>query len=251
VRKSLKFLVFLGIACSAFAQQPAAPGDAGAAAGGRGQGGGGGRGAGGGRGGGGGRGPAAARPVLVIKEDWKQTAAGGEHGFSPEDISNPNLDVKIYGAKPEELLVTGTARDGDPIHLWTGTTPGGCAVTLRDKVNFVDLTGLARIRWVSKVSGFHQVRPVVKLADGTLLVGDHVDEARADYRVSELNISEVRWIRLDPDKVQTKGDFVAAPDLSKVDEIGFVDLMAGSGHGAGGWVDVGSIEVYGKAVPRS
>ena len=115
----------------------------------------------------------------------------------------------------------------------------------------MDLTGLARIRWVSKVSGFHQVRPVVKLADGTLLVGDHVDEARADYRVSELNISEVRWIRLDPDKVQTKGDFVAAPDLSKVDEIGFVDLMAGSGHGAGGWVDVGSIEVYGKAVPRS
>ena len=62
-------------------------------------------------------------------------------------------------------------------------------------------------------------------------------------------ISEVRWIRLDADKVQTKGDFVAAPDLSKVDEIGFADLTPGSGHGAGGWVDVGEIDVYGKGRP--
>jgi len=237
--RNVKFLVFLGIACGAFAQQPAAPADPGGRGAAKG---GGGRGA--------GRAPVA-RPVLVIKEEWKQTAAGGEHPFATEDISNPNLEVKIYGVKPEEVLVTGTARDGDPIHLWTGISPAASAVTLRDKANFVDLTGLARIHWVSKVSGFHQVRPVIKLADGTLLVGDHTDEARADYRISEINISEVRWIRLDPDKVQTKGDFVAAPDLTKVDEIGFADLIPGSGHGAGGWIDVGAIEVYGKAVPRS
>jgi hypothetical protein len=35
-----------------------------------------------------------------------------------------------------------------------------------------------------------------------------------------------------------------------VDEVGFADLMPGSGHGPGGWVDVASIEVYGKAVKR-
>jgi hypothetical protein len=249
VRQSLKFLVFLGIACSAFAQQPAAQGEAG---GGQGQGRGQGRGAGGGGGrGAGGRG-AAARPVLVFKEEWKQTPAGGEHGLVAEDVSNPNLDFKVYGVKPEELLVTGTTGDeGNPVHAWTGTCSAACAVTLKDKTHFVDLTGLAKIRWVYKVSGFHQVRPVVKLADGTLLVGDHADDVRTDWRLSEFNISEVKWIRLDPDKVQTKGDVVANPDLSKVDEVGFVDLIAGSGHGAGGWVDVGQIEVYGKAVPRS
>jgi hypothetical protein len=240
---SLKFLVLLGIACSAFAQQPAAQGGAGA---------GGGRGQGGGRGAGGGRGPAAPRPVLVFKEEWKQTAAGGEHAFVAEDLANPNLAMKVYGVKAEEVLVTGTAGDeGNPVHVWTGTCSGPCAVTLKDKANFVDLTGLAKIRWVYKVSGFHQVRPVVRLADGALLVGDHADEARSDWRLSEFNISEVKWLRLDPDKVQTKGDFVAAPDLSKVDEIGFVDLIPGSGHGAGGWIDVGQIEVFGKAVPRS
>jgi hypothetical protein len=188
----------------------------------------------------------------VLKEEWKQTAAGGEHALFPEDVANPNLDLKIYGVKPEEVLVTGTSGDeGNPVHAWTGTCSNACAVTLKDKANFLDLTGLAKIRWVYKVSGFHQVRPVVKLSDGTLLVGDHADDSRTDWRLSEFNISEVKWIRLDPDKVQTKGDVVAAPDLSKVDEIGFVDLIPGSGHGAGGWVDVGQIEVYGKAVPRS
>jgi hypothetical protein len=39
--------------------------------------------------------------------------------------------------------------------------------------------------------------------------------------------------------------------LSKVDEIGFVDLMPGSGHGQGGWVDVAQIEVYGGSVART
>jgi hypothetical protein len=241
-QNSLRVLVLLGIACSAavfssLAQEPAAPG--------------GGKGQGKGQGRGGGKGAPAARPALVIKEEWKQTAAGGEHPFAAEDVSNANLDFKVYGVKTEDLLLTGTGRDGDPIHLWTGLCPTACAITLRDKANYVDLTGLARIRWNTKVSGFHQVRPVIKLADGTLLVGSRAEEPRADYLFNEFAISEVRWLRLDPDKVQTKGDFVANPDLSKVDEIGFADLTPGSGHGAGGWVDVGEIDVYGKAVPRS
>ena len=41
-----------------------------------------------------------------------------------------------------------------------------------------------------------------------------------------------------------------AVDLSKVDEVGFADLMPGSGHGAGGYVNVASFEVYGKPVKR-
>jgi hypothetical protein len=40
-------------------------------------------------------------------------------------------------------------------------------------------------------------------------------------------------------------------DLSKVDEFGWTDLMASSGHGNGGWSDVGQIELYGKPVPRA
>jgi hypothetical protein len=39
--------------------------------------------------------------------------------------------------------------------------------------------------------------------------------------------------------------------LSRVDEVGFVDLMPSSGHGPGGWSDVGRVEVFGKPVKRS
>jgi len=41
---------------------------------------------------------------------------------------------------------------------------------------------------------------------------------------------------------------VDAPAME--DEIGFADLIPASGHGPGGWFDVGQIEVYGKAVAR-
>ena len=42
----------------------------------------------------------------------------------------------------------------------------------------------------------------------------------------------------------------AAPDLSRIDEIGFTDLSGGAGHGAEGNSAVDWIEVYGNAVKR-
>jgi hypothetical protein len=35
-----------------------------------------------------------------------------------------------------------------------------------------------------------------------------------------------------------------------VDEIGFTDLMGGSGHGQGGWSRIDWIEVYGVPIKR-
>ena len=129
------------------------------------------------------------------------------------------------------------------------------AATLRDKSNFVDLTGLARIRWVTRVSGFHVVRPVVKLADGTWLVGDYGEGASSSnstlFLQSEFAVANVRWLPLDIARVVTRGQaYVEKPDLSKVDEIGFADLLPGSGHGWGGFVNVARFEVFGRPVKR-
>jgi hypothetical protein len=218
-------LVIIGAAAIALAQAPAE---------GRGRGGG-----------------AARRPGLFFREEWGQTEKGGEHPTGPESVTNPNLELKLYGPTGKEVLLTG-AKDDDnnPIHLWTGMCTSPCAVALRDKNSMADLTGLARIRWTTKMSGLHQVHPIVKLADGTWLVADKGDGTVTDWRTSEINFSDVRWLRLDIEKVVTKGNFVQNPDLSKVDEVGFVDLMPGSGHGAGGWSDVAAIEVYGNSVKR-
>jgi hypothetical protein len=43
---------------------------------------------------------------------------------------------------------------------------------------------------------------------------------------------------------------VRNPDPRKVDEIGWVDVDRGGGHGAAGWANMSTIELYAKAVPR-
>jgi hypothetical protein len=231
---------------------------------------------------------------LFFREEWRQTGRFDastnfrpQHPVTSQAVSNPNLEMKVYDpgssriaefAKsppsnssavdwlgPTCVLMSGYSQNPrpervlageptDPPNLWTGVCSTPIAVTLRDKGNYVDLRGLARIRWVTRVSGFHVVRPVIKLADGTWLVGDY-GEGPASlnstiFLENEFSIAAVRWLALDITKVVTRGTWVEKPDLSKVDEVGFADLMPGSGHGWGGFINVGKIEVYGRPVKR-
>jgi hypothetical protein len=219
--QTLMFSVMLISAASALAQEP------------------------GGRGGRGGRGPAPQPAPLFFKETWKDFS--GNVPMTQDFIVNPDLKLHMYGAGTEDFHVT---NEGNVPHIWNGLCASSCVLTLSHKESYVDLTGKAKIRWYTKTSGFHEVRPVLKLADGTWLIGDHFDANTFDYHESEFYLSEVRWLKLDMPKVQTKGDLLAKVDLSKVDEIGFGDLTPGSGHGSGGYSDVAWIEVYGKPVKR-
>ena len=166
-----------------------------------------------------------------------------------------NCCPSAAAAAPDQRIWISTP----PTNLWPGVTSTPFAATLRDKENDVDLTGLAKARWVTRASGFHVVRPVVRLADGTYLVGDYAATA-STFLESEFAFSSQRWKKLDIERVVTVGRYDAAgdasawadaPDLSRVAEVGFVDLMPGSGHGAGGYINVASFEVYGQPVKRS
>jgi hypothetical protein len=161
--------VFIVIAAApTFAQPPAAPGR--------------------------GRGGAAppARPPLFLREDWKQTPAGDEHPVTQQSIANPNLELKLYGTTSKRFSSPAVPLTRATHARVDGMCSTPCAVAFRDKNNFADLSGLARIKWVTKVSGFHQVRPIVKLADGTWLVGDHTDGSPMDWLTSEFSLAEVR-----------------------------------------------------------
>jgi hypothetical protein len=220
MKRQIFTLIFLSTLTSAFAQEPGARG--------------------------GGRGPAPQPPPpLFFKETWKQ--APGNVPMTQEFVVNPDLQVNLYGTGKEDFGVTS---EGNVPHIWTGLCATSCAVTLSHKDSLVDLSGKGKIRWLTKTSGFHEVRPVLKLADGTFLVGDHVDANTFDYHESEFFLSEVRWLKLDMPKVQTKGTLMDKVDLTKVDAVGFADLAPGSGHGNGGYSDVAWIEVYGKPVKR-
>jgi hypothetical protein len=195
--------------------------------------------------------PRATRPPLYFREEWRQTPQGGEHPALPDSLSNTDLELKLY-APAGEILLTGNANDeNNPIHVWLGMCSSPCAVAFREKNRLADLSGLARLRWNTKMSGFHQVRPIVKLADGTWLIGDQADGTTRDWLFSEISFADLRWTKLDIARVVTTGTVIDTVDLSRVDEIGFADLMPGSGHGPGGWSDVAQFEVYAKATPRA
>jgi hypothetical protein len=188
---------------------------------------------------------------LFLREEWRQIPGGGENAVTPASLTGDNVEMRLYGPSASDIQLTGEAgNEGNPVHVWTGLCTTPCGLTLRDQRNYVDLTGLARIKWNTKTSGFHAIRPLLKLADGTVLVGDHTDGSTADWLTTEFSLADVHWLRLDPERAVTLGNVVTQPDLSRVDEVGFVDLLPASGHGPGGWSDVAQIEIYGKTVPR-
>lgn len=196
-------------------------------------------------------------PSLFFSEAWKQGvkegggAETGEAGATQQNVSNTQLQLDLIGPSAGDIQATGIpGNKGNPMHVWTGLCTTPCGAALRDTRNYVDLTGLASIKWNTKVSGMHQIRPVVKLADGTWLVGDQTSGSTVGWLESELAFANMKWLKLDADRAVTTGVWVEHPDLGKVDEVGFVDLMPGSGHGPGGWSDVAQIEVYGKPVAR-
>ena len=208
----------------------------------------------------------ASAATAILKVEWVQPA--GQTGQVPivqGNVADANVVVHWYGDAAKHLLTSGTpGSDTTPFSAWSGECDGPFAITFSHKNNAIDMSGLGKIRWTVKTSGFHAVRPVVKLTDGTMLVGDRADEAVPMLTVREFGLSDVRWIRLDPMRVVTVNGgrgagpanpnneiWVNNPDLSKVDEVGFADLMPGSGHGTGGYIHLGTIEVFGKAVPRA
>jgi hypothetical protein len=176
-------------------------------------------------------------------------------GSIPRDWTGPScIQLAGYNQNPPPKDVAAGART-DPPNLWTGVCQTPVAATLRDRNNYVDLRGLARIRWVTRTSGFHVARPVIRLADGTWLVGDYGEGAHSAnstlFLESEFAVANIRWLTLDITRIATRGQtWVEKPDLSRVDEVGFADLLPGSGHGWGGFVNVARFEVYGRPVRR-
>jgi hypothetical protein len=205
-------------------------------------------------------GPQMARPKLLYRTAFKAPPKGLTGlPITPAYLQNQNLELKLYGPGKELIYIDHheTPKD-EPDFVWSGLTPGPWGLAFRDKNNYVDLTGVAKIRWSVWQTGFHQIRPIVKLADGTWLIGDQVEDWTPDWHTDEFWPSYIRWRRLNVEKMMEErsggrgenGKWEENPDLSKVDEIGFADLMAGSGHGEGGSSRVDWVEVYANSVKR-
>jgi hypothetical protein len=183
--------------------------------------------------------------------------------LTQNSVTTPNVDLQLYGDGKNVVVATGTGPQLP--RLFFGLCKGPCGFTLRDRNNYFDLRGTANIKFTTIVSGFHRVRPIIKLADGTLLIGDQAEGSVADYHQYQISFSETRWLRLDPVRGVTLGGTWVQADLSKVEEVGYFDVIPGSGAWpaeglpvekqppppAGGWIAVSAFELWGRPVSRN
>lgn len=186
------------------------------------------------------------RPPLLYREDFKETPAATP--ITQDHIANPALTLNVYG--PGKAGVKKSHHDkplDDPYYVWSGTANGNWLVSFRHRDGAVNLTGLAKIRWRTKQAGFRQLRIALKLVGGQWIVSEVADGPSTDWHEAEFPISGIRWRVLKMPAV-TEAGWVANPDLTQVEEIGFTDLMVGGNSDACSRLDW--IEVYGVSQKR-
>jgi hypothetical protein len=192
------------------------------------------------------------RPPLLFKEEWKQPPYTGQlndenRRVTPAAVTNGNLELKLYGTQSREI---GVYNHEGRFDLWTGMATSPVGILVRDRANALDLTGLARVRAIVRTNNLHVLHPALRLADGTLVAGSQTIDTQGEFLSTEVAFNNQRWYKLDPEKVTTTTE-VKNVDLSKIDEVGFVDLMPSGGHGSAGWANISTFELYGKSAPRA
>src|SRR6185503_18288513 len=99
----------------------------------------------------------------AFKVEWVQPQ--GQTGQVPivqGNVTDLSVEVHWYGEAAKKLLTSGTpGSETTPFSAWSGECDGPFAITFKPKNNMLDMSGLGKIRWMVKTSGFHAVRPVV------------------------------------------------------------------------------------------
>ena len=57
------------------------------------------------------------------------------------------------------------------------------------------------MQWLVRTNAIHTLHPVVKLADGNLLVGTKGISTAGEFMVVEVAFGAMQWFQLDPQKV--------------------------------------------------
>lgn len=188
------------------------------------------------------------RPELFFREDFKETPA--EIPVSQKHIANSDVIFATYGPGQDSLKKSHHDKPlDDPYYMWTGLCLDSWAVTFKHQNSDVDLSSFSKIKWRTKQAGFHQLRIILKLADGSWLISDVAEGPSADWKITEINISDINWWEFDIDNIKEVRPIKPEElNLSKVEEIGCTDLMRGGISRACSRLDW--IEIYGKAVAR-
>ena len=182
-----------------------------------------------------------------FREDWKEIAAALP--VTQEHVANSKLLLTLYGPGKDGVKKSNHPEiPNDPFYIWSGECSANWALGLKYANKAVDLSGSdANIVFRSRQSGFRHLHVILKLIDGTWLVSEQSQPYTEGWVETKFEMRDVRWRNFDIEKV-VEGAPVENPDLTRVVEIGFTDLMRGGGTPASSRLDW--IEVFGKAVDR-
>jgi hypothetical protein len=196
-------------------------------------------------------------PALIFEEHWRDIPQ--DEPATQKHLSNQNLVLHLYG---DTQYIRATQHPTEA-YTYTGETRTNWALTLSDPKNYWDLSGTGKVMLRTRNSGYRFTHIVIKTADGQMFASEEGSPESATWIEREYPTAELHWRILlmkdtpsnasnrrqpDPNLVPIIPMGIGHPDLTKVEEVGFSDLMPG------GWIPstsrVNSWKVYGKKVPR-
>jgi len=194
---------------------------------------------------------------MIFEEHWRDIPMS--QPITPEHLSNPNLLLHIYG----DINGIRATQHPTEAYTYTGETVTNWALTLSDPKFYYDLSGTGKVMLRTRNSGYRFTHVVLKTLDGKWYASEEGSPESTSWIEREYALADLHWRILlmtdtpsnasnrrkpDPKLVPIIPMGVGKPDLSKVDEVGFSDLMPG------GWIPstsrVNSWKVFGKKVPR-
>ncbi len=187
------------------------------------------------------------RPGLLFREDWKEIPAATP--IDQRHVAHKDLILHLYGPGQDSIKKSHHDQPlDDPYYVWSGRCRGNWAVALEVNGRDINLTGQAKVKWRSKQFGFRTLRLIVQQENGDWLVADQGDGASDDWRIREFNVQDLRWRKLDIETVIEYHQYIKEPELSRIQKIGFTDLMIGGNSQACSRLDW--IEVYAESESR-
>jgi len=194
---------------------------------------------------------------LIFEEHWRDIPT--DEPIMPAHLSNEGLLLHIYGDW-EHIRATQHPTEA---YTYTGETVTNWALTLSDPKSYYDLSGTGKVMLRTRNSGYRFTHVVIKTLDGKWYASEEGSPESTSWIEREYALSDLHWRILlmtdtptnssnrrkpDPKLVPIIPMGVGHPDLTKVDEVGFSDLMPG------GWIPstsrVNSWKVFGKKTPR-
>jgi hypothetical protein len=209
-----------------------------------------------GRGGGGSFGTAE-NAELIFEERW--TRAPLAQPMKQENLGNQHLRLHLYG-DVEGIRKTMHAVED---YTYTGETRNPWMITVSDPTSYFDLRLPGKVMLRTRNTGFRLTHVVIRTPDGRFYVSEEGSGESSAWMNRDYILADLQWRNVtmedrpttvnpnrpaDPKRQVIVATSRATPDLSKIDEIGFTDLLPGGFIPA--TTRINAWAVYGKKVAR-